>query len=259
MKRLPFGLAALVLLLSVAAPAYGQDQTIAYFYPLRTRRPVIERELELRVQHDKGPEGRTTEVAGAIEWPILPRWQLEIEMPLVFRDPRDGAAMGGAGDLEIENKFLVWRSYDWLAAVAVGVEGRLPTGSERRGLGGEAAIEPFVTAGIALGPFDLLASAAYEFNLNSHVEGHREQELSASIATAWRLHRLFSPLVELATVTRTHGGNDDTLRGETRLSIIPGFNARVAAGTTLRVGIELPLTRPREHDYTLLGGIVREF
>ena len=258
MKRALLGLAAFLLLLP-AMPAHAQDQQIAYFYPLRTRRPVIERELELRVEHEKGPEGRTTEVAGAIEFPILPRWQIELEVPLIFRDPREGASMAGVGDLEIDSKFLVWRDFDWLAAAAIGVEGKLPTGSERRGLGGEAAIEPYVTAGIALGPFDILASVAYEFNLNAHVEGHREQELTASAAAAWRVHRLFSPLVELVTVTRTRGSDDDKLVGQTRVSVIPGFNAKVAPGMTLRVGIELPLTRPRESDDTLHGGLVWEF
>jgi len=40
---------------------------VSYFYPLRTRRPVIERELELRVQHEKTRAGRTTEAAAALE------------------------------------------------------------------------------------------------------------------------------------------------------------------------------------------------
>lgn len=63
---------ALLLLTSAlvvpAAPVRAEDeQTIAYFYPLRTQRPVIERELELRVEHEKAREGRTTEIAAAVE------------------------------------------------------------------------------------------------------------------------------------------------------------------------------------------------
>src|SRR5882762_4234534 len=172
MKR--FGVLLLVLPLVLATnPACAQDgiQNVAFFYPLRTRRPVIERELELRVEHAKGRDGRTTEAAAALELPILPRWQVEIEVPLVFQDPREGAAQGGVGDLRVENKVMVWQSLDWLSQVALGVGGRLPTGSERRGLGGEAGVEPFVTGGIALGDVDLLASVAYEFNLNAHVPG----------------------------------------------------------------------------------------
>ncbi len=260
MKRFTLVLLALSVVL-VVRPARAQDgiQNVAFFYPLRTRRPVIERELEVRVEHAKTADGRVTEAAAAVELPILPRWQVEVEVPLIFREPREGAAQGGVGDLRVENKVMVWQSLDWLSQIAVGVESRLPTGSERRGLGGEAAVEPFVTGGIALGDFDLLASVAYEFNVNAHVPGPNEQELTASAAAAWRVTRRFAPLVELVTVTRTRAPQEDELRGKTRVSIVPGFNARLLPGTTLRLGIELPLTRARSADYTLLGGFVKEF
>ena len=242
-------------------PACAQDgyQNVSFFYPLRTRRPVIERELELSVEHAKTSEGRTTEAALAVELPILPRWQVELEVPLIFNDPHDGPAQGGLGDVSLETKLAVWQSLDWLSQVAIGVEGRFPSGSERRGLGGEASVEPFITGGIALGDFDVLASVAYEFNVNAHVPGPNEQELTASAAIAWRVTRVFAPLVEIVTVTRTRAAPDDELRGKTRVTIIPGFNAKLFPGTTLRLGVELPLTRARSADYTLLGGFVKEF
>jgi Putative MetA-pathway of phenol degradation len=259
MKLLVMLFALPALLVVDVAHAQDSFQNVSFFYPLRTRRPVIERELEFRVEHAKGSEGRTTEAAAAIELPIMPRWQIELEVPLVFNDPREGPAQAGVGDLSLETKVAVWQSLDWLSQVAVGIEGRFPSGSERRGLGGEASAEPFVTAGIALGDFDLLASVAYEFNLNAHVAGPNEQELAASAAMGWRITRAFAPLVELVTVTRTRGAPDDQLRHRTRVSIIPGFNAKLLPGTTLRLGIELPLTRARTADYSLLGGFVKEF
>ena len=259
MKRLLLSMLITAMVVPVADVGADDDQTIAYFYPLRTRRPVIERELELRIEHDKAREGRTTNVAAAIELPILPRWQIEVEVPLVFLDPRDGASTGGVGDITVESKVLVWHSLEQLAALAIGVEGRFPSGSERRGLGGEAAVEPFASFGIALGDFDLLAAAAYEFNVNAGVKGPNEQELSGSVALAWRLHRRFAPLVELATVTRTRGDDEDGLRHRTQVYVIPGFNARPFPGTTLRLGLELPLTSARTHEYAILGGFVKEF
>ena len=260
MKRLML-LTLLVVVVVPAVPVFAadDDQSIAYFYPLRTRRPVIERELELRVEHEKARDGRSTTVATAIELPILPRWQVEVEVPLVFVDPREGASTAGFGDVSVESKVLVWRSLEYLAAVALGVEGRLPSGSERRGLGGEAAVEPFGALGIAIGDFDVLGSVAYEMNVNAGVKGPNEQELDASAALAWRVHRRFAPLLELATVTRTRGDNEDGLRHRTQVYVIPGFNARVFPGTTLRLGVELPLTGARTHDYAILGGFVKEF
>ncbi len=223
-----------------------------------TRRPVIEREVELKLTHEKGRHGRETEVAAAVELAPLPRWQFEIEVPLIFTDPRDGDSMTGVGDIEAENKVLLYKSLEHTAQVAAGVEVRLPTGSERRGLGGVAAVEPFITGGIALGDFDVLAFTAYELDVNAHVAGPREQELTAGVAAAYRLHHLFTPLLELTTVTRTRGDNDDGLRGRTQVYVLPGMNTRPWPGTTLRFGVQLPVTGAREFDYTLHAGFVRE-
>src|SRR5258708_6772822 len=84
--------------------------------------------------------------------------EIELEIPVVITDPRDGTSAAGFGDLAIENKFLLWESVEHRALVAAGFELTLPSGSERRGLGGAFAVEPFVSAGIALGPFDLLGN-----------------------------------------------------------------------------------------------------
>jgi hypothetical protein len=190
---------------------------------------------------------------------VLPRWQIELEVPLLIVAPRGGPVQGGAGDLEIENKFLVWKSLAHRAQLAAGFELRLPTGSQRRGLGGEAAIEPFITGAIAVGDFDLLASAAYEVNLNAHLHAPREHELTAGMAAGYRWSRWFTPLIELTTVTRTRGDDEDGLRGRTQVYVTPGFNTRPLPRTTLRFGVQLPVTTARGFDYALHGALVREF
>ena len=254
-------LALVIVLVVSVVPAFAEDefQNVPFFYPLVTRRPVIERELELRVLHDKGRDGRSTEVTGAIEWPLLPRWQVELEVPLVFSSPGDRADAGGIGDLRLENKFVVWSSIDYSAQLAVGLETRLPTGSARRGLGGEAAVEPFVTGGIALGAFDVLVDASWEFNVNAHVKGPQDQELAAGAAVAYNRLQNFAPLLELRTTTLTRAAADDELRHRTRVSVIPGFNARLLPRTMLRLGLELPVTDARRFDYVLHAGFVWEF
>jgi len=256
-------LAALVMAGAALAPlparAWDDPPGISFFYPLNTRRPVIEREVEFTVDHEKGAGGRSTEVRAAVEFPILPRWQVELEVPFIFLQERDRTAQGGPGDIEIETKVLVFDSIDPPALVAIGVEGRLPSGSERRGLGGEAAIEPFITGGVALGPFDVLASVAYEVNLNSHVDGPHEHELTASAALGWRVHRKFTPLVELSTITRLRGDNEDGLLNKTQVYIMPGFNVRPLPGMTFRMGLDLPLTDARKFDYAIRSGLVIEF
>jgi len=86
-------LIAIALLIPVnVAVADEADPNIEFFYPLVTGRPVIERELELKVAHLKSRDGRETSVTAAIELPLLPRWQIELEVPLVFTDPATAAA-----------------------------------------------------------------------------------------------------------------------------------------------------------------------
>jgi hypothetical protein len=257
-------LCALVLI-SVALPiprAFAQEEpTLEFFYPVVTRRPVIERELELRTRYEKGRDGREAEIAGAVEWPILPRWQIELEVPFVVTDPGDGPSMAGFGDLAIESKFLLWQSTEQRLLVSGGFELTLPSGSESRGLGGEFDVEPFLAAGIALGPFDLLGSVAYEWNLNANVEGHREQEFSASAALAYPMSRWFTPFLEIDTVTRTTGPreDEDRLVGRVQVYLTPGFNVRPLPGMTFRAGVELPVTSAREFDYAVHAGLVWEF
>jgi Putative MetA-pathway of phenol degradation len=251
--------AIVAALLPQPARAWDDPPGISFFYPLNTRRPVIEREVELTVDHEKGEGGRVTEAAAALEWAILPRWQVELKVPLVFLDEKDRTAQGGFGDIELETKVLVFDSIDPPALVAIGVEGKLPSGSERRGLGGEAAIEPFITAGVALGPFDLLASVSYEINLNSHVEGPHEHELTAGAALGWRVHRKFTPLVELTTVTQTRGDKEEGLLHKTQVYVTPGFNIRPQPGMTFRMGVDLPVTDARKFDYAIRSGLVIEF
>src|SRR3989440_5310526 len=248
MARIRGALTALILALSPVI-AFGADDepSLEFFYPLVTRRPVIERELELRGRHDKGHEGRRSELAAALE------------VPAIFIDSREGKGAAGPGDVEVQNKFLLLKSIEHRALLATGFELRLPSGSERRGLGGEAAVEPFLVAAIALGDFDLLGEASYEWNVNAHVQGEREQVLTTGVAVGYRGFRGFTPLVELLTVSQTRGDGNEGLRGKTQVYVVPGLNRRLGPGTTARFGVQLPVADARRADYVLHGGLVWEF
>jgi len=111
---------------------------------------------------------------------------------------------------------------------------------------------------MALGPFDLIGELAYEWTLNSNVAGEREQQLSGNLALGYRLHRLFTPFLEVNTVTLVRG-NDTDLRGSAQVSLTPGFNVRPLPGMTVRAGVQLPVTGTRAFDYVVHGGLVWEF
>src|SRR5712692_3339733 len=215
----------------VAAPAYAQyvEPDITFFYPLVTRRPIIERELEFSLTHTKGLDARETEATLAIEWAILPRLQFEVEVPFTFLDPDEGKVIAGFGDIELQAKLQVFKSVQYRTLVAFGLEYKLPSGSRARGLGGEHAIEPFLTAGMALGPFDLLGEVAYEWVLNGE-ERPREQDFTARVAIGYPVSWWCRPLVEFVTVTQTRGPaskeGETALLHKTQVSVVPGFNIR---------------------------------
>ncbi|TMQ23655.1 MAG: hypothetical protein E6K82_10535 [Candidatus Rokuibacteriota bacterium] len=252
--------ALMVAVTPVAAGAADEEPTIEFFYPLVTRRPVVERELEFRFNHEKGREGRVSELSAAVEFPILPRWQVEIEVPAIFSDPKASPGQIGVGDLEIETKYQVFRSLQPRVLVAVGLAGKLPTGSESRGLGGEAAVAPFVAAGFGAGPIEVLSTIEYEWNLNAHLPGERPETLTTGVAVGWLLHRKVIPLLELTSVTpiRREDGPDAPV-GRTQLYLTPGINVKPFPGTTLRLGVQLPITPARQFDYAIRAGLVWEF
>jgi len=64
-------------------PVQTEETRIDVFIPVNLRRPFIERELELDVSHLKGRDGRETDVVGSVAVPLLPRWQVELAVPLV--------------------------------------------------------------------------------------------------------------------------------------------------------------------------------
>jgi len=244
-------LAGLLLLPPAAALAADYEEPdIEFFYPVVTRRPIVERELEFSLEYEKGDEGREVVLAASLEWVILPRWQVEIEFPLVILDPDEGSTKAGLGDIEIDNKVQIFKSVEYRLLVAVGVELTVPSGSESRGLGGELAVEPYLTAGVALGPFDLLAEVAYEWV----IDPEHEEELSTGLALGYPAWRWFVPFVELRTVTPTRGEDH-----QTQAYVVPGFNVRPYPGVTLRFGVQLPVTSAREFDYQVRAAGVWEF
>jgi len=251
-----------LLVCGAVAPAYAQydEPNITFFYPLVTRRPIVERELEFGLTHTKGLDARETEATAAIELPILPRLQFEIEVPFIFLNPDEGKAVAGFGDLELQAKLQVFKSVQYHALMAFGLESKLASGSRARGLGGEYAVEPFLTAGIALGPFDLIGEVAYEWILNGD-EHPREQEFTARLAIAYPASRWFIPLLELVTVTKTRGPADDeeSLLHKTQVYLVPGFNFRPRPGVTFRAGVQIPVTTAKGFDYRFLSALVVEF
>ena len=258
-----FAVLLAVVFFSVAPVlAEDEDKNVELLYPLTLRRPVLETLLDLTATHAKGRDERETELAAEIEWHALPRWLISLEIPAVIVSPENRRTFGGLSDIGIENRFLLFRSLEHQTQVTGGFEVRLPSGSKSRGLGGETTIEPFLAGGIKFNRLQLLADTAYEWVLNSPEHGERKQELGAGLALGYELTEGFLPLLELKTVRMVRGENDENgpkLRRKGQVYLTPGFNLEVLKETTLRFGVELPVTRAREFDYMLRLGVSIEF
>lgn len=248
----------LLLPLVAAAPrAHGQEAGLDAFFPLVTRRPVVEREVELGARHQRGAAGRETAATLSLDWIPLTRWQVSLSVPAVFTDPGDRAPAGGVGDLQLETKVVLPGAARG-PHVAAGVALTLPTGDRGRGLGGETAVAPFLTAGAARGPFYLVGELGYRWE----VARGRAQDATAGLATGYRAHPRVIPLVELTAASRLRRGDDE--RGappleRAQLYLAPGVNVLVRENTTLGVGVQLPLTSARAFDYALVGSLDWDF
>jgi len=253
---------ALLSFFAVPVLADEAAQKVEFIYPLIVRRPVLETLLDLTVDHEKGRDGRETELVAEIELRALPRWLVALEVPLLITDPEKGATQAGVSDIGISNRFLLLRSIEHQAQVTGGFELTVPSGSKSRGLGGETAIEPFLVGGIRFKEFQLLIDAAYAWTLNSPDPGERKQEFSAGLAAGYELTERFIPLLELTTVRKVRGINEEdssALRGKEQIYLTPGLNLKLRDEVVLRFGVQLPVTNAREFDYAIHLGLSWEF
>ena len=144
----------------------------------------------------------------------------------------------------------MYRSVEDRILVSAGFTTTLPSGSEQKGLGGELALEPFATAAIAIGPFDLIGEVSYKWTFKPE----HAQEFDSGLAAAWPVSRWFAPFVELRTTTPTVAEDH-----RTQATLVPGLNVKPFPRSTLAVGVQLPVTRAREFDYQVRVLFIKEF
>ena len=216
---------------------------------------MIEREIEIRTLHEARRDGRETRTSFAIEGPILPRWGISLSMPVAFSDPRAGAATAGAGDLELESKVIVFASADQRALVAAGLALTLPTGSERRSLGGRTSVEPFAVVGLVARDLLIVSDIGYAMTVGG--ANRDERRIHATLAVARPVGQRFIPLLALtaASILKGGEGREAGPRGRVELYVAPGVNVRVLPRATLGLGIQVPLTGARVLDHAFFATI----
>jgi hypothetical protein len=244
----------LVVLASVPTRVVAEGPLEAFF-PLVARRPVIEHEIEMRTVHETRRDGHETVTSLAIEGPILPRWGVSLSIPLAFSDPRAGASTTGAGDLELESKVILSASPNGRSLVTAGLALTLPTGSVRRGLGGQTALEPFAAIGLIAGDLLIVSDIGYIMTVGG--PNRDERRIHATLAVARPIGQRFIPLLALtaASTLEGGGGREAGQRGRVELYLAPGLNVRILPRATLGLGVQVPLTGTRVLDHALFATI----
>jgi hypothetical protein len=85
--------------------------------------------------------------------------------------PEEGSDETGLGDITLGGKALLFQSIELPALLTAGLDLGLPTASESRGLGGDLSVTPYLAAGIAVGPVDLIGDVAYTWTVDGPDEG----------------------------------------------------------------------------------------
>jgi hypothetical protein len=247
------GVLAVAAALASAAPASAES--LESFFPILTRRPVLEYEVELRATHEKRREARDTTAALAIETPLLPRWGVSLSVPIVFSDPATAPSAAGIGDVELETKLVVHASGDGRAMVTAGVSLTLPTGSEDRRLGGALVIEPFAALGLVVNDLLIVSDVGYIASLEGPLRDQRRIHGGLAIGRPIGRHLIpFLTLTAAGTLDRPTP-HEDRRRPGLEVYLGPGLNMRILPRATLGLAVQVPVTRARVLDYALFTTI----
>ncbi|MDO8478714.1 MAG: transporter [Candidatus Rokubacteria bacterium] len=206
----------------------------------------------------------------SVQYSPVPSFGIKLAIPFAVRDPRDSEpTVGGIGDVSVMAKYAPLLLPARQFALSGGVTLTFPTGSERRELGGQFAVAPFLAVGKGFGPFSLQADAAYRWQLNEPrrlepeeegaeaVRPHKGEGVTANLtATYSPVKRLFL-ILELNSVTVMRG--DEELKERVQLYVTPGVSVEPAEGWNLRAGVHLPVTSTKELDWSLIVIVTKGF
>ncbi len=242
-------------------PSAHAEEPVDYTHTLLLRRPLMEQEVEMQVGYRSGPLGKEADATVTVDLRLLPRWQIEMVLPLFYLAAPNSPSAAGVGDVVIENKVLLYFARERKLMLSAGVDVVLPTGSSERRLGGAAGFAPFAVGGLKLGNCDVLADIAYRTLFRPQSIGGDLQQLTAGIAVAHPLTERLTPFLELTTVTNITAdrGLDARLIGRPQVYATPGLNVLIKPGVEFLLGVQTPLRAARTLDVGGRIGLIVDF
>ena len=243
------GAVTLAVLACVGAPvgaAEPGDGSPDLFDAVVSATPGINREVGVLFDQIRASDGTVTLPALKLQYPLLPWFQVALQMPMIIRDPKVGATTVDAGDLALTAQAAAWIARSWPAEIDVGFELTLPTGGGESVLAGNTATRPFLAAGTKLGPIDVLANVSYQWIVDGPEAG--TDLFQASLAVGYPF-RWVVPFVELTVLKPVRGPGD--LREQ--FTVVPGIEFFLPWSLSLSVGVQLSLGPQHFFDQRVLG------
>jgi hypothetical protein len=229
------------LLLSCAV--VQAQEAFELFHPLTVRRPVMEQQIEIQGARGVSETARNSSVEAAVDYHVLSRWQVESVFPFLWSKGQNSQSEAGLGDIEFENKFLLLARKGRAPLVAGGLDVAFPSGSAVRGLGGNSALTPFVTAGTHFRSLELLGDLSYRWVLSGPDSPNKG--LAGGLVTGIRVLPWLIPFAEWT-------GGPGMVAG-------PGVNIDLGSGRSLLFGVEKSIRGKTDFDTQFRLGLVWDF
>ena len=228
--------------------------------PLVTEKAYPENEIVFTWNFARATSAqRDSQFGWTFEKRIGARSQIELSIPFNIRDPKDGATVGGVGDLDAGIKHVLYDNPESLFILSGGLEVGIPTGSFRRELGeGTTTLAPFLASGKAWGDFIAQGSLKFEYPF---VTRRAPKGIFYDLALSYPIFDQgrgteFQALMEFNA--KSEWGNQSPKHFQ--LYLTPGFRkGLVAAGNwAIGFGVQVPVTHEREANYRVLGYLLYE-
>lgn len=228
--------------------------------PLVTEKAYPENEIVLTWNFGRTPnKQRDTQFVWSFEKRIGSRGQIELNVPFSIRDPRDGATVGGIGDVEGGAKYVLYDNPETLFILSGGLELGIPTGNFRRELGeGTTILSPFLATGKAWGDFVGQGSLKFEYPF---VTRRAPKAIFYNLALSY-------PIFDLGRGTEAQGLLEFNGKSEWgtqspkhfQFYLTPGLRKglNLAGNWAIAFGVQVPVTRERETNYRVLGYFLYE-
>jgi hypothetical protein len=241
----------LACLIFAALPARAQQTNLPEELAV-TESIVLQEADELQTsafaRYSSLPDAKVLEWVGAFEYGLTDRWQVECEVPYVFRNPDDSHSVNGLGDIELGTRYAIrdFRTQPWALDVGLGVG--LPTGDQTKELGeGRVSLEPRFTLSQWFGPVNAQLNGGWQHAVSNGGEEPKD-EFTYNLALVYPVGQWFFAV---------EGDGTSTSR-ETKYYITPQIIWRPRRNLELLFAVPCGVTHAAG-DYGFIAAVTFEF